>query len=147
MDRSKRSLVWEYYEIVEGDSSKVVCVLCNLRISRGINVKSYSTTPLMNHLSYKHPDAHLKVATKMKDLKEAENSAIPIAIGITKANLKRTQPNIPTMFDKKQKWAGDHDCSKKINLAIAEMIAIDMLPYSFTERTGFIHLLDQIEPR
>ena len=57
----KRSPIWKFFKICD-DETKAQCQLCNTVISRGgSSTKSFTTTPLNNHLSYKHPDEYKQI--------------------------------------------------------------------------------------
>ena len=54
MGPKPKSVLWDFFVINEPlvDKSKVRCAFpdCGLILSRGSNVKNFSTTPLANHL-------------------------------------------------------------------------------------------------
>jgi len=53
--------MWNYFKVCE-DEMKATCELCKTVISRGSGTaKSFTTTPLNNHLSYKHCDEYKQV--------------------------------------------------------------------------------------
>ena len=53
---SRKSVVWQYFQSKEGDSSRATCSICNADLSRGgKDPKQYTTYPLLKHLRMKHP--------------------------------------------------------------------------------------------
>ena len=56
-----KSQVWKHFEISDGDSSLVICKICNTRISRG-SLKcstSYNTNNMRKHILSKHREVSL----------------------------------------------------------------------------------------
>ena len=50
------SEIWSFFSISKQDSSRALCSECDANISRGKNSKTYSTSPLWNHLKNSHPE-------------------------------------------------------------------------------------------
>ena len=61
----KRSLTWKYFSVSEEDNSKAMCILCKTVISRhDIASKTFTTSPLNNHLSYKHREEYKQIVSQ-----------------------------------------------------------------------------------
>ena len=134
----KRSPIWNYFKVCE-DETKAMCELCKTVLSRGSGTaKSFTTTPLNNHLSYKHPDEYKQVVNKRA------------AAATSSRGSQQTGGNQQTLADvisKKKMWSINSAEAQKVHHAIGKMIAVDIHPYSVVEDDGFKEVIGVLEPR
>lgn len=109
--------------------------------------KSRTTSSLKKHLEGKHPTQFRlaypddRYATHALSDGEDDNSAIsPKKMRLMQKRLKET-------LESKNKWKIDDARSQSLHYAIGEMIAVDVLPYSFVEKVGFRRLLAAMKPQ
>lgn len=138
----KRSPIWKYFIVCGDDESKALCTICEMVISRGgRSKKSFTTSPLNNHLSYKHPEEFKLVISQRES---AQNDR-------TMVESKSPGSSLPSQTEKtckrKKLWPIDSAEAYKIHIAICKMIAIDIQPLSIIEDTGFRSLIGLLEPR
>ena len=110
---------------------------CNEVVSRGgNNPKHFNTTNLCKHLQ-----------THDKEYKEfCEKEATKNEEGkLKKANLK--QLTLQSVAEKRKSYPSDHPCVKLLTYRVAEMISIDLQPFSLVEDNGFIRLVAELDPR
>lgn len=137
----KRSPIWKFFKICD-DETKAQCQLCNTVISRGgSSTKSFTTTPLNNHLSYKHPDEYKQIIKQ----KAAASASASSTSGIQQTG--GTQQTLSDVINKKKKWSIDSPEAQKVHRSIGKMIAVDIQPYSIVDDSGFKELIDALEPR
>ena len=135
-ERKKKSAIWAFYSVSLNDASKAVCHTCNELVSRGgKSPRSFNTTNLRKHLEA-HPDKYKEFST-MEDesCKEKE-----------KSNGNR-QVTLETLLDKQKPYSIDNPRSKLLSHRIAEMMAVDLQPFSIVDDPGFCRLMKAAEPR
>lgn len=138
----KRSPIWNFFKICD-DETKAMCEVCNAIISRGGNsAKSFTTTALNNHLSYKHPE-------EFKLVKAQKAAAVSASASSTSGiqQTGRTEQTLSEFINKKKKWSIDSPEAQKVHRAIGKMIAVDIQPYSIVHDSGFKELIDVLESR
>ena len=59
--RSKAA-IWQHFMVLASDHGTAVCLICNAQIQRG---NSLSTTPLVTHVQYRHPEENRQLATEL----------------------------------------------------------------------------------
>ena len=83
-------------------------------ITRGKTSRTYSTTPLWNHLKHKHPTIHKNIqAETEKDEDDQEGSTSTSATG-------KSQPTLAETFKRSQQWTLDDPRSKEITKVICK---------------------------
>ncbi|KAL4282107.1 hypothetical protein GQ457_03G007700 [Hibiscus cannabinus] len=117
--RKKKSVVWDHFKEVEGDAYHAECIYCHQKISCA---SSNGTNAMKRHTS-RCKKAPFNVDTKQTIL-DFESK--------TKCNADGT---IET-FSVPKLWHFDQD---EIRKALARMVVVDELPFSFVEREGFRH--------
>ncbi|KAM4881136.1 zinc finger BED domain-containing protein 4 [Thomomys bottae] len=132
----KTSKLWNHFSVCSADSTKVVCLHCGRTISRGKKPTNLGTSCLLRHLQRFH--SHVLKA----DAPEAAGPRPPGA----PARLS-VEPSGPSFRDPAEKFYDSHPVAKKITSLIAEMIALDLQPYSFVDNVGFNRLLEFLEPQ
>ena len=133
----KESVIWGYFVIRKEDKSKAVCMTCNKVVSRGeTNPKHFNTTNL-----HKHLQSHNKEYKRFCEKEAAKNEEGKLK----KANFK--QLTLQSIAEKRKPYPSDHPCVKLLTYHVAEMILIDLQPFSVVEDTGFIHLVAELDSR
>ncbi|XP_060796685.1 zinc finger BED domain-containing protein 4-like [Neoarius graeffei] len=130
----RKNPLWQHF--TEATSGKARCNICNSLVSMGAEKgKSKNTTNLWTHLKRHHLEAHNN-ALKERDERAASSSAST-----------STQPIVAQLFDAQRKWPNSDNRSKKIDVAIMEMIATDNQPFTVVADVGFKRLVAMLEPR
>lgn len=138
---SKKSAVWDFFDLQTNDITKAKCKLCGCLLSRGGVGKKATTSSLLNHIKNKHPQNYTEIS------KENNLSTESGASGVLSQGLKRKQETLEEVLEKRKLWdINDHKAIKLHNI-IGEMIACDNQPYSFVEDIGFLKLMKEAQPR
>ncbi len=95
---------------------------------------------MWSHLKRHHLEANNE-AVKERDERAAASSSSSSSSGSS------TQPTVVQMFDAQRKWPNSDTRSKKVDLAIVEMIATDNKPFTVVSGVGFKRLVALLEPR
>ncbi|XP_069855906.1 zinc finger BED domain-containing protein 4 [Dipodomys merriami] len=132
----KTSKLWNHFSVCSADSTKVVCLHCGRTISRGKKPTNLGTSCLLRHLQRFH--SHVLKA-------DAPEAAGPRPPGIRAP--PSMEPSGPSLSNPAEKFYDSHPVAKKITSLIAEMIALDLQPYSFVDNVGFNRLLEYLEPQ
>jgi len=103
----------------------------------GSNPKSFNTSNLRKHLEG-HKDKFQEYVAQEKKKQELQS-------GGSKASFK--QVTLESLSEKRKLYAPDHPRAKGITHRIAEMIAVDLQPFSVVEDVGFCRLMAELEPR
>ncbi|KAF2883571.1 hypothetical protein ILUMI_22635 [Ignelater luminosus] len=141
----KKSPLWEYFDINSDNNKFAVCLLCNVKISRGGEGKKAGTSAMKNHIKSKHPD---EFRALNKDYAAVVPTTIHLAIpGTSSSSVAKKQLTMTESFERKLLWDGNGAKARKYHYLVAEMIALDNEPLSIVERTGFTRLLEQALPR
>ncbi|KAM6216517.1 zinc finger BED domain-containing protein 4 [Rhynchocyon petersi] len=131
----KTSKLWNHFSICSADSTKVVCLHCGRTISRGKKPTNLGTSCLLRHLQRFHSGV----------LSDAPETALPSPD--TRVPLAPELLGTPAFEDPSEKFCDSHPVAKKITSLIAEMIALDLQPYSFVDNVGFNRLLEYLKPQ
>uniref|UniRef100_A0A673UVA9 Zinc finger BED-type containing 4 n=1 Tax=Suricata suricatta TaxID=37032 RepID=A0A673UVA9_SURSU len=137
MNSKKTSKLWNHFSVCAADPTKVVCLHCGRTISRGKKPTNLGTSCLLRHLQRFHGSA-LKT-----DAPRAARPPSPGLRGPLGAGLSGPTP----VNDTTEKFYDSHPVAKKITSLIAEMIALDLQPYSFVDNVGFNRLLEYLKPQ
>lgn len=137
-ERKKRSTIWSFFSVDKSDKTKAVCLTCKQLISRGgDNPKAFNTSNLRKHLEG-HADKYKEFVAMEKKRQELE---------LQSSKGKAKQVTLQDLEEKRKPYAYDHPCAQRLTHRIAEMIAIDLQPFSVVEDTGFNRLMAELEPR
>ena len=128
---TKRSAVWEHFDINPCDESHATCKHCGSSVSRG--AASWSTSTLMKHISRCHPC----IDTSKKLNSDADSPGIS----------SPRQQEIKCAFDRSRAWEFNDQRSLRLHRSVAEMIALDDQPFSVVQNEGFRRLMHLAEPR
>ncbi|OCT87322.1 zinc finger BED domain-containing protein 4 [Xenopus laevis] len=131
----KTSKLWNHFSICSADSTKVVCMHCGRTISRGKKPTNLGTSCLLRHLQRFHGNV-LQNNSVSKTLCPAD-SQTPV----------KTELTASSFDDTTDKFSDSHPVAKKITSLVAEMIALDLQPYSFVNNVGFNRLLEYLQPQ
>lgn len=132
----KTSKLWNHFSICSADSTKVVCLHCGRTISRGKKPTNLGTSCLLRHLQRFHGGV-LKTGAADTTLPSSPDPRGPRSTELAGAS----------SFDASEKFYDSHPVAKKITSLIAEMIALDLQPYSFVDSLGFSRLLGYLKPQ
>ncbi|XP_053107889.1 zinc finger BED domain-containing protein 4 [Hemicordylus capensis] len=133
----KTSKLWNHFSICSADSTKVICMHCGRTISRGKKPTNLGTSCLLRHLQRFHNNV-LKPDASEPVLSSSANSCVPLSTDLLGSS----------SFDEtNDKFSDTHPVAKKITSLVAEMIALDLQPYSFVDNIGFNRLLEYLQPQ
>lgn len=132
----KTSKLWNHFSICSADSTKVVCLHCGRTISRGKKPTNLGTSCLLRHLQRFH-------------LSVLENNVSETVLSSTDLQVPHnTAASGSAAFnDIDEKFSETHPVAKKITSLVAEMIALDLQPFSFVNNVGFNRLLEYLQPQ
>ncbi|XP_060633780.2 zinc finger BED domain-containing protein 4 [Anolis sagrei] len=133
----KTSKLWNHFSICSADSTKVICMHCGRTISRGKKPTNLGTSCLLRHLQRFHSNV-LKPDASEPVLSSSTNNHVPLNTDLLGSS----------SFDEaSDKFSDSHPVAKKITSLIAEMIALDLQPFSFVDNIGFNRLLEYLQPQ
>jgi len=136
---NRKSVVRRMFSENPVDIKCATCALCNDNVARGgKNVGSFSTSNLWQHLQRSHKDTY-------NLLKEEEKNGTTTG-GVAKTTLQRQQSTITATFDSRRPFDRDDPRAKHITKLIAEMMALDDLPFHFVNNKGFRRMISHLEP-
>ncbi|XP_057598206.1 zinc finger BED domain-containing protein 4 [Hippopotamus amphibius kiboko] len=136
VNSKKTSKLWNHFSVCSADPTKVVCLHCGRTISRGKKPTNLGTSCLLRHLQRFHG------GVLRPDSPRAPPSP-PAARGPLGAELAGASSGEGAH----EKLCDSHPVAKKITSLIAEMIALDLQPYSFVDNAGFNRLLGYLKPQ
>lgn len=133
----KTSKLWNHFSVCSADATKVVCLHCGRTISRGKKPTNLGTSCLLRHLQRFHGSV-LKA-----DVPKTGPPSPPSGRESLGTELSGASP----FDDADEKLYDSHPVAKKITSLVAEMIALDLQPYSFVDNVGFNRLLEYLKPQ
>ncbi|NXI97033.1 ZBED4 protein, partial [Psophia crepitans] len=137
VNSKKTSKLWNHFSICSADSTKVVCMHCGRTISRGKKPTNLGTSCLLRHLQRFHNNV-LKTDVSETVLSSSSDNHVPLSTELLgSSNFDETN----------DKFCDSHPVAKKITSLVAEMIALDLQPYSFVDNIGFNRLLEYLQPQ
>ncbi|XP_007952931.1 zinc finger BED domain-containing protein 4 [Orycteropus afer afer] len=137
VNSKKTSKLWNHFSVCSADSTKVVCLHCGRTISRGKKPTNLGTSCLLRHLQRFHSSV-LKTNTSETPLSSSPGGRMQLSAGFLGTS---------SFDDTNEKFCDSHPVAKKITSLIAEMIALDLQPYSFVDNVGFNRLLEYLKPQ
>ncbi|XP_007974354.2 zinc finger BED domain-containing protein 4 [Chlorocebus sabaeus] len=137
VNSKKTSKLWNHFSICSADSTKVVCLHCGRTISRGKKPTNLGTSCLLRHLQRFHSNV-LKTEVSETARPSSPDIRVPRGTELSGAS---------SFDDTNEKFYDSHPVAKKITSLIAEMIALDLQPYSFVDNVGFNRLLEYLKPQ
>ncbi|XP_068132438.1 zinc finger BED domain-containing protein 4 [Hyperolius riggenbachi] len=129
----KTSKLWNHFSICSADSTKVICMHCGRTISRGKKPTNLGTSCLLRHLQRFHSNV---LQSNVSETSASVDVRLPVNSGLT-ASFDETN----------DKLSDSHPVAKKITSLVAEMIALDLQPYTFVDNVGFNRLLEYLQPQ
>uniref|UniRef100_A0A8C3VGG6 Zinc finger BED-type containing 4 n=1 Tax=Catagonus wagneri TaxID=51154 RepID=A0A8C3VGG6_9CETA len=133
----KTSKLWNHFSVCSADPTKVGCLHCGRTISRGKKPTNLGTSCLLRHLQRFH-------GSVLKP--DAPRPALPASPGPAAALSVQPSGAAPCE-DTDEKFHDSHPVAKKITSLIAEMITLDLQPYSVVDNVGFSRLLGYLKPQ
>ncbi|XP_044279363.1 zinc finger BED domain-containing protein 4 [Varanus komodoensis] len=133
----KTSKLWNHFSICSADSTKVICMHCGRTISRGKKPTNLGTSCLLRHLQRFHNNV-LKPDASEPVVSSSANSHVPLNTDLLGSS---------SFDESNDKFSDTHPVAKKITSLVAEMIALDLQPYSFVDNIGFNRLLEYLQPQ
>ncbi|XP_056429688.1 zinc finger BED domain-containing protein 4 [Hyla sarda] len=131
----KTSKLWNHFSICSADSTKVICMHCGRTISRGKKPTNLGTSCLLRHLQRFHSNV-------------LQNNCVSEALPSADVHMPVNAALAASSFDEtNDKFSDSHPVAKKITSLVAEMIALDLQPYSFVDNVGFNRLLEYLQPQ
>ncbi|XP_068956424.1 zinc finger BED domain-containing protein 4 [Petaurus breviceps papuanus] len=137
VNSKKTSKLWNHFSICSADSTKVVCLHCGRTISRGKKPTNLGTSCLLRHLQRFHSNV-LKNDASETVLPSAADIRMPLSTELLGSS---------SLDETNEKFSDSHPVAKKITSLVAEMIALDLQPYSFVDNIGFNRLLEYLQPQ
>ena len=123
----------ECFAVHKEDKSKTVCLICNKKVSWGVsNLKNFNATNLRKYLQ-SHSDKNKKFCEK-EATKQKETRAVNAHASV-QASLK--QITLQGLEERRKPFSPDHPHAKELTYRAAEIIAIDLQPFSIVEDVGF----------
>ncbi|KAG8518007.1 Zinc finger BED domain-containing protein 4 [Galemys pyrenaicus] len=116
----KTSKLWNHFSLSAADPTKVLCLHCGRTISRGKKPTNLGTSCLLRHLQRFHGSA----------LKPDGAEPVPAAAAGPRGPPSADPAGGASLDDTSEKLYDSHPVAKKITSLIAEMIALDLQPYS-----------------
>lgn len=133
----KTSKLWNHFSVCSADPTKVDCLHCGRTISRGKKPTNLGTSCLLRHLQRFHGSV----------LKPDAPRPAPSASPGLPAPLSLQPAGAASCEDTAEKLPDSHPAAKKITSLVAEMIALDLQPYSVVDSVGFGRLLGHLRPQ
>ncbi|KAM8820135.1 zinc finger BED domain-containing protein 4 [Eudromia elegans] len=137
VNSKKTSKLWNHFSICSADSTKVICMHCGRTISRGKKPTNLGTSCLLRHLQRFHSNV-LKTDASEPVLSSSTDNHMPLSTELLGTS---------TFDETNDKFCDSHPVAKKITSLVAEMIALDLQPYSFVDNIGFNRLLEYLQPQ
>ncbi|NWI10032.1 ZBED4 protein, partial [Crypturellus soui] len=137
VNSKKTSKLWNHFSICSADSTKVICMHCGRTISRGKKPTNLGTSCLLRHLQRFHSNV-LKTDVSEPVLSSSTDNHMPLSTELLGTS---------TFDETNDKFCDSHPVAKKITSLVAEMIALDLQPYSFVDNIGFNRLLEYLQPQ
>lgn len=131
VNSKKTSKLWNHFSICSADPTKVMCLHCGRTISRGKKPSNLGTSCLLRHLQRFHSSV-----LQPEDPRTGSRAALGAELA-----------GASSFDDTSDKFYDSHPVAKKITSLIAEMIALDLQPYSFVDNVGFNRLLEYLKPQ
>ena len=138
----------EFFSVKQADDENAVCNMCKRDVKRGQKSKgpkSYSTTPLHNHLKRWHKSEY---DSAYSDFSKKKVEADSLQLTPKERKLKEmssSQTTLEGSFKAAKIWDINDSRSQAISNKIVIMMASDNQPFSIVEDQGFIELLAHLE--
>ena len=146
------SIIWDYFDIYVDDICKAKCknTGCKALVSRGgKTAANFTTTNLKNHLKRYHATDFKKFEEANEERNKVKRERDEEASCSTTSNVKRVykQLNMTSMVDRMSAWKPDDPRRVRSDYDLAEMVCLDLQPFSIVEDVGFRKFVKGIEPR
>lgn len=135
--RPKSSIIWTFFDETNADFAR--CKHCGKNFSR----KGGGTTSLKLHLKSKHIDKYEELLSLEKDTKPKQQPPKQL----TPLQECKKQLSITDSLNNRGSWDDSNSKQKQIDQLVAEMIALQNLPFHFVGGLGFERLMQAALPR
>ncbi|CAH2088345.1 unnamed protein product [Euphydryas editha] len=130
--RPKSSVIWTFFDEVTVDSAK-----CK-QYSKSFSRKGGGTTSLKLHLKSQHSDKYDELLLLEKgNQKKKKTKKTQIPKQLTPLQECKKQLTLIDSLKNKRVWDDSDTKQKEIDKLVAEMIALQNLPFYFVEGVGF----------
>lgn len=152
MSARKSSSIWDHFTVDPANCTVAVCKVCDVKLSRGMTAKFFSTSPLIQHLRAKHPEQYqlFADATKAKEEQRERDRVSAATMTRTQAAPKaqgQGQLSLAQSWDRVKPFDINSNEAKRIHYAIGWMLVKDMEPFQIVEKEGFVDLMNTVEKR
>ncbi|KAG9463923.1 hypothetical protein GDO78_020793 [Eleutherodactylus coqui] len=174
VQRARCSKVWMFFSESADDRRTVVCSLCCTKISLGATTTSLTTTSMRRHMMAKHPtrwdEGHspppghttasypvLQPATQIQSPSQDTGTSAsrpaptpsPPLSSTPSSNVSQHsfQLSLTQALERKRKYAAKHLHAQALNVHIAKLISLEMLPYRLVEMKDFRNMMAAAVPR
>ncbi|XP_053572600.1 zinc finger BED domain-containing protein 4 [Bombina bombina] len=134
INSKKTSKLWNHFSICSADSTKVICLHCGRTISRGKKPTNLGTSCLLRHLQRFHNSV---LKNNVSETLQSPDIHVPVKTELTTSSYDEINDT----------FSDSHPVAKKITTLVAEMIALDLQPYSFVNNVGFNRLIEYLQPQ
>ena len=131
----KTSKLWNHFSICATDPTKVVCLHCSRRISRGKKTTNLGTSCLFRHMQRFHGHALEKNSSSVSGVSSAD------------VQVKQELMDTSACEENIEQFDEYHPVAKKITKLVAEMLALDLQPSALVENVGLSRLLEYLQPQ
>ena len=139
----RRSPIWQFFTVAGNSQQYGKCHKCKSNVPRGgTSSKSYTTSNLVSHLRSRHQELYEEYNRLKETSKEESDGAM--LTSCSSASLR--QLTLQESSDRTRVWATNDAKALRVSRKIGEMIAIDCQPLSIVSDTGFVCLLNTLEP-
>ncbi|XP_006007424.1 zinc finger BED domain-containing protein 4 [Latimeria chalumnae] len=140
LSSKKTSKLWNHFSICSADSTKVICMHCGRTISRGKKPTNLGTSCLLRHLQRFH-------STVLENSDNVSETVLTSCSSDLQMSSNTCSQGSSFFDETSDKFSDSHPVAKKITNLVAEMIALDLQPFSFVDNVGFSRLLEYLQPQ
>ncbi|XP_035825196.1 zinc finger BED domain-containing protein 1-like [Aplysia californica] len=143
MMSSKKSLAWDFFKKKDG---LAVCNVCQTKYKF-----QTTTTSLIYHIRKKHPTllGDNESSGRTGPPASGPSSATaggPPSIAEVGATARMTQPTIQQSIESRRLYPLTSPRAQALDMLVAEMVCLDLQPFSVTEDRGFRRLINALDP-
>lgn len=155
---SKKSAVWDFFNVCASDKSIVICNECSQKLSLGKPNSHIGTTSMRRHMSGKHKalwEQHLKGNRQTKShppsgpasycstsalLDPSEPPSTPPSTLTTCSHSQSSatsQVSVKAMFERKKPMSDCHPLARRLTAGLSALLARQLLPYQLVDSEAF----------
>ncbi|XP_049622993.1 zinc finger BED domain-containing protein 4-like [Suncus etruscus] len=129
----KTSTLWNHFSICSTEPTKVICLHCGHMISTDKKPANLGTSCLLSrHLKRFHSSVVLKTDVPVTARPSSPGPPVPMSTDVSTSSNSTAEES--------------HPVAQKITRLVAEMMALDLQPYSLMNNVGFNRLLGYLNP-